>query len=249
MNKNKWLFLSGLSRDKRYWLDFPEKFKKKFNVEIINEDLPGFGTYESIRTPTNVEKNAQLVKKSIKSKAEGSPINIIAFSFGAMVAMEIARSKKIIVKNLILINTSSRHTKWHKRLKPEACLLCASFPLKKSDQREEKLYDLTTKINKQNNLLKNKFVNLSTEQKSSPLNAIKQLIAATKYKAPEKLGKHTKPYIIVSKQDNFTDQSCSKHLANHFQAPLFINHKSGHDIILDDPNWLLTTCEKIINEF
>lgn len=44
--------------------------------------------------------------------------------------------------------------------------------------------------------------------------------------------------LIASEQDRLVNVACSKTLASRWQIPLSLHPDAGHDLPLDDPDWL-----------
>ena len=64
----------------------------------------------------------------------------------------------------------------------------------------------------------------------------KQLLAASLWRAPEALEVPT--LFLGTKGDRMVDPSCTLRLAAHFQAPVALHPWAGHEIPLDDPDWV-----------
>ena len=48
------------------------------------------------------------------------------------------------------------------------------------------------------------------------------------------------PYLVLaSKADRFTNYKCSERLAEKYNATLRLHEKAGHDLPLDDPQWII----------
>ena len=71
----------------------------------------------------------------------------------------------------------------------------------------------------------------------SRANALRQLIAAARFRAPA-----VKPLaptlVLASEQDHLVSVECSRALARHWQCPLHVHAGAGHDLPLDDGYWV-----------
>jgi pimeloyl-[acyl-carrier protein] methyl ester esterase len=69
------------------------------------------------------------------------------------------------------------------------------------------------------------------------MTAARQLAAASRYLAPEKLIIPT--LILASENDKMVSVKCSCRLAKRLKAEIHIHPNAGHDIAVDDPEWLV----------
>ncbi|MCJ8275869.1 MAG: alpha/beta hydrolase, partial [Bdellovibrionales bacterium] len=71
-----------------------------------------------------------------------------------------------------------------------------------------------------------------------PLNFLKQLAAASRYQLPDE--KPNLPMVVFcSREDAMVHPSCSDKLAKHWNLPIFYNSTAGHELALDDPEWVI----------
>jgi hypothetical protein len=71
----------------------------------------------------------------------------------------------------------------------------------------------------------------------SRANALRQLIAAARYRAPTH-EPATGILLLGSTHDALVNSLCSKALAEAWQVPLALHPTAGHDLPLDDPQWV-----------
>ncbi|MEO6853603.1 MAG: alpha/beta hydrolase, partial [Rhodoferax sp.] len=67
-------------------------------------------------------------------------------------------------------------------------------------------------------------------------NALRQLLAAARYRAPKAVT--TPTLLLASAQDQLVSVACSQALARQWQCRLQVHPTAGHDLPLDDGNWL-----------
>jgi pimeloyl-ACP methyl ester carboxylesterase len=72
----------------------------------------------------------------------------------------------------------------------------------------------------------------------SARNARHQLLAAMRYRAPGN-GLASPVLILVSGQDALVDASCSRQLAQRWNAAISEHPTAGHDLPLDDGPWVV----------
>jgi hypothetical protein len=92
------------------------------------------------------------------------------------------------------------------------------------------------------NELAREWAGLYHEFPLSRTNFLKQLICASQLKCKKSSG--SKYIFINSLKDKLVNPEASKGLSKYFDAPLYTHPNAGHDLPLDDPQWL---SEKILN--
>ena len=92
------VFIHGFGASSAWWQNQIDFLKKDFH--IIAVDLPGHG--QSSWQPVTIQRMAKDIGQIVRLEGEGN-INIVASSFGALVAMEIYRQMPEIVMRLSLV--------------------------------------------------------------------------------------------------------------------------------------------------
>lgn len=88
---------------------------------------------------------------------------------------------------------------------------------------------------------------LRQENPVSRSNAVRQLIAAARFRAPQ--AKPLVPTLLLAgEQDRLVSVNCSKTLANQWQCDLLIHSSAGHDLPLDDGSWVIAQIRAWIAE-
>ncbi len=118
------------------------------------------------------------------------------------------------------------------RIVPHIALALAS---RSALSRERRILSLTTRVHRDNGLAA-EWAQFHAEQPMSRFNVMRQLAAATRFRAPSALEPRT--LVISSAGDEFTHPDCPRALAAHFRAPLAVHPEAGHDVATDDPAWL-----------
>lgn len=85
-------------------------------------------------------------------------------------------------------------------------------------------------------VLKN-WVDYRRQYPVSSRNALRQLLAAARYRAPR--ARPAPPLLILtSEHDALVDTSCSRQLARHWDTSFAEHPAAGHDLPLDDGLWV-----------
>lgn len=84
------------------------------------------------------------------------------------------------------------------------------------------------------------------EEKPIPRSVVaRQLLAASRFSAPARLDVPT--LVLVSSADRFTHPECSERIARRFGAPVERHPSAGHDLPLDDPDWIVAQLGKWVS--
>ncbi|MDP7319377.1 MAG: alpha/beta hydrolase [Bacteriovoracaceae bacterium] len=246
--KTNWIFIRGLVRSNEHWGQFLEEFKRSFpDSEIILLELEGNGKKNNQKSYLSVEKNYQKLRQEwlLKRKSTNN-WNIIAVSLGAMVGM-LWDSKHQDFKHSFYINTSSadlahplERLSW-----PVVKQAYAILRQKNSKDYERRVLELTTQMTKIDTKLLTKWDQIHRLAPTTRLNLIRQLFAASRYIAPIKL--NSKGNFIASKKDILAKYTCSQKLAKKLNASFFLHPQAGHDLPLDDPQWLIEVIKNNIS--
>lgn len=234
-----WIFLRGLTRESRHWGDFVGQFQlAQPDCQIIALDLPGNGRLNQQHSPLSVQDmvahcRGQLALRNIKP-----PYHVLAMSLGAMVAAAWADSHPQEVAANVLINTSMRpFNPFYQRLRPAnyGVLLKLTLLGATPEAWEHAILRLTS--NRASDDILPLWLALRQECPVSHANALGQLVAAARFRAPS-----VKPVaptlLLASEQDHLVSVNCSEALAKHWQCDLRVHSSAGHDLPLDDGPWV-----------
>ena len=233
----KWVLIRGLIRSREHWGDFPEKLKVRLNLESAQcVELPGNGYLNTEITPTKIDDVISSFKKQISGVNE--PIGIIGISLGGMLAAKWAQAFPGEVSHLILINSSSPLNSFHERL------LIKNYPgifktLFFSDpvQIEEFILGVSSnEVSKWNPLL-HSYSNFQAAHPVSTMNFIRQLRLTSQ--VDFKVVPQAESLILTSTKDRLVHHKCSEQIAQTWNCPIHFHNRAGHDLPLDDAEWVL----------
>ncbi len=244
-NKIKtWVLLRGLTREHRHWEDFPEKLRHCFpGTQIIAADLPGNGDHADLVSPSSIQDMMLFLRNDIASSIASGPVHIIGLSMGAMVAIEWMKSYPLECAASILINTSLKGVSpFYHRLRPgNYHRILYSLFTRDNYRREKTILQMTSNLYPETEQLLQRWVSYADENRVLPSNALRQLLAASRYCAPEL--RHDTPILLLcSENDNLVNSKSSVSLARKWSLPIETHPHAGHDIPLDDGDWV---CQKI----
>jgi pimeloyl-ACP methyl ester carboxylesterase len=235
-----WVFLRGLTRESRHWGDFPEVFRKAIpDAEIVTLDLPGNGGLNRMESPLRVEQMADYCHAEMLSRGLKPPYFLLAMSLGAMVAVAWAQRHAEEISGCVLINTSLRpFSPFHQRLRPRnyPVLLKRALLGGSPGEWEATILGLTSNLAEDRASILDGWIALRRECPVSGRNALRQLWAASRYRADAKPA--ARLLVLAGTQDRLVDPRCSRQLASRWGSAFGEHAAAGHDLPLDDGPWV-----------
>jgi pimeloyl-ACP methyl ester carboxylesterase len=237
-----WILLRGLTREARHWGDFPQRLSQALDGEkVIALDLPGNGEFNEMRSPTRIDGMTEHCRVELVRRGFAPPYRLLAISMGGMVAVDWAARYPEEVEAAVLINTSMRpFSPLHHRLRLPAWLRVLSLlvPGRSPVARESAIFALTSNLAAPPEALIEQWTAIRQLRPVSALNALRQLVAAARFRAPAK-ARAAKIRILASANDRLVDVRCSMALANAWRCDVFLHPVAGHDLPLDDSDWVI----------
>lgn len=239
----KWLFLRGLSREKRQWENTPAIFEAVVpNAEVVTLDNPGAGTEHKRTTPLTVQEMAEDVRSRwlLLRGDSDEPWSILGISLGGMITMAWASTYPGDFENVVIANSSAANLSvpW-KRLDIRK-LPGVIAALRETDRvkRERLTLDMTTALasDAMKDELAERWANYALDRPMTRSNALRQIYAGSRFNAPSHIAAPT--LVMSGAADPFVDPSCPKRLAEHLKADLVTHPKAGHDLSVDAPEWM-----------
>jgi pimeloyl-ACP methyl ester carboxylesterase len=237
-----WIFLRGLTRESRHWGDFPEMFCHGIPcAQVHTPDLPGNGALHAQQSPLRVDEMMECCRAQLIEQGVPPPYHLLAMSLGAMVAVAWADRYPNEVLGCVLINTSLRpFSPFYRRLKPGNYPRILKLALMGGSEQawESTILEITSRHVKQPLAVLKDWVAYRRESPVSARNAIRQLLAAMRYRAPVR--KLAPPVLVLmSQHDALVDVSCSRQLALRWNVTFAEHPTAGHDLPLDDSSWVI----------
>lgn len=249
MTQAAWVFLRGLIRQHRHWEDFPARFQAAFpETAIILLDLPGNGDLCDHESPTRIAEMVESIRKQLDSHGVHGPVNMLALSLGAMVGIEWMERYPCDVERAVLMNTSLRGmSRFTERLRPENYPdFLRSLLFNSKLEREKLILDISTNLYPHKLALAKKWVEYATLQPTTRMNALRQIFAAATYSAPP-ARPHEHVLMLQSLGDHLVNPVCSTRIAETWRWPLISHPTAGHDLTLDDGDWVIHQIRNWLN--
>jgi pimeloyl-ACP methyl ester carboxylesterase len=246
-----WVLLRGLTREKGHWGPFVDQLHAAMPAaRVLALDVPGNGERYRERSPARVGPMVDALREQLAAMQVPAPYHLLALSLGAMVAIDWATRYPHEVAGAVLMNTSlARFSPFHHRLR------AANYPALLSllagrggiERREATLLRLTSARPEAHPDAVARWTAIFREHPVSAGNALRQLLAASRYRAP--VERPAVPLVmLVGAGDRLVDPRCSRAIAQAWGATLLEHPWAGHDLPLDDAGWVVEQVGRWANQ-
>jgi pimeloyl-ACP methyl ester carboxylesterase len=250
----QFILLRGLARESRHWGKLPTDLQSQLLAKGIKArvdclDLPGCGRYSEMTVPLSItdmmefcrEKYLEL-RHRIRDSGEVPPVqtHLIAVSLGGMIAVEWLKTRPSDFKSAVLVNMSMRgFSPFYRRLSPTSYLHMLNIVrVKDPYERERHVLKMISNRPEIYEETAAAWTQIMLDRPVSPENFTRQIIAAARYEAPE--DPPPVPLLLLnSKHDRMVHPSCSEEIALRWHAEIRKHATAGHDLPLDDPQWVI----------
>lgn len=237
-----WVFLRGLTRESRHWGDFPQRFRAAFNGElaegdIVTLDLPGNGRLHAMASPLSVEAMMLSCRQQLREQGKAPPYNLLALSLGGMVAVSWALRYPDECRVAVLMSTSLRpYNPLFERLRPRGWSTLIRLIPARGAARERGILQLTSARAADLQHVLPVWTAYARECPVSRIGALRQLLAAARFRAPET--PEIPLLFLAGAGDRMVHPNCSQRLARDWRADISLHPTAGHDLPLDDAEWV-----------
>lgn len=238
-----WVLLRGLGREARHWGEFPARLQAALPAGHVTLalDLPGLGRHHDAASPSSLAGMVEAARRELATLPHRPPCVFVALSLGGMVAQEWMRRERRQVAGCVLINTSvaGLSPPW-RRLRPGALarMVLLARPGLTVRERERRILALTSNRPVDEAVLST-WTGIARMAPVTRANLVRQLAAASLARAARE--RPTAPTLLLaSRHDRIVHWSCSQRLAARWGMPLATHPWAGHDLPLDDPDWVVT---------
>ncbi|KQW96769.1 hydrolase [Massilia sp. Root418] len=239
-----WVFLRGLMRESRHWGAFPDQFRAVLpEADIVTPDLPGNGINFRQRSPLSVQGMVEACRADLRARGRHGPYDLLALSLGAMVAVQWQASYPQEVARCVLLNTSMRpFSRFYQRLRwqnyPAILRQLVLGGARRQEQLALRLTSVTHGGDTRDSELLKRWVDYHNEFPVSRMNAVRQLAAAARFRAPARQPDGAPLLVLAGARDGLVDPLCSQRLAQAWDADFRLHPEAGHDLPLDDGPWV-----------
>lgn len=246
------ILLRGLVRETRHWYGFDKLLERKIpELKTFLIEMPGVGLKWRTPSPMSITQFIDSLRPellSLKMKHDG-PFFVVAMSMGGMIALDWASRFPDDFNGAIIINSSASDllAPWQ-RMSPQTMLMISKLFFKNDlRQREREILKATTnKVQFEGEIL-DLWTKYEEEHPISRDTFLRQISSAALFKSPAQIS--IPLCFIASKADKLANYQNSEMFAKKYQANLYLHQDAGHDLSLDDPEWLADkTAEWIANQ-
>lgn len=237
-NNEHFVLLRGLLREARHWGKFINELQEQFPcADILTPDIPGNGRLHHAVSPKTIARMTDALRQQVPIC---SHLKLVALSMGGMIAIDWMTRYPEEIDAVVLINTSARPVSpFYYRLRWTSYAQIMRVISHSASQRELDILALTSNKRRHDSRLASDW---QEWQKACPVttrSAMNQLLAAAKFSIKVK---PQQPILIITSQtDRLVDYRCGMSLAKTWQADHVTHKTAGHDLPLDEPEWLANT--------
>lgn len=239
--KQRWLLVRGFSREQRHWGSFPDTFATALGVEVTCLDAPGFGDQFRRRSPRSAAGIAEDIRDRlgpIRGDADDAEWSILGISLGGIVAQAWCARHPDDFARCVLVNTAGGAlSARYQRTRLSTARSLAATRWRVPEARERGLLAVSSnRTDSGLDDLARRYAGWLSECPPHPASLIGQSLAAVTFRAPRRLPIPT--LVLASTADRLLSYRCSEQLARRYDAPLRLHDTAGHDLPLDDPDWV-----------
>lgn len=246
--QTNFILLRGLGRESRHWDAFPALLSVRFpHSQIEMLDVAGNGTeinrssFKDLHLATlDLRKRSQLIQQNKK------PI-LLSISLGGMIAADWATQFPDELSGIAMINSSDKNSaKLFQRLMPKALLKLfqIGWSLQDREMFERRVLEMTSNRPEQFSGWIKKFVEYPA---TTPTNIILQLWSASHFGFSEQKPK-CPVLLMASLEDHMVSYRCTENIAKKWNLKTQLHANAGHDITLDDPEWVINQVEQWLSK-
>ncbi|MBL7545894.1 MAG: alpha/beta hydrolase [Bdellovibrionaceae bacterium] len=242
MTKSRnWVLLRGLIRGVYHWHQFPEKLAKAFpNDKIHMFDLPGNGRRNRDASPITIEGYTEDLRFLCRRLDR---VHLIAISLGGMIALDWIAHHPGELERVFVMNTSLGDTgPFYKRLNYLSYPRIVKSLNADAPAVERLILDLTTNNLRVQDEVYEHFVDMARRYPTRRLNFLKQIVAASRTRWHPSIAEFKNIHLMASANDRLVHCDNTFYLGHQLGISPAVHPWAGHDITLDDPDFVVEQC-------
>jgi pimeloyl-ACP methyl ester carboxylesterase len=245
-----YLLVRGLAREAAHWYDFPAALAARSGGRVERLDLAGVGTQRANLPLPSVPWLARDVARrwrELEAKTPSGRWVVVGLSLGGMVALELCRMLPGSFERAVIINASSRLTNVSERLSPRGvATLLRALASADALARERRVLALTSALPRDaRSRYAEQAARIAAARPPSRFSVLAQLLGAARFVPPPPTAPSVPVCFVCSRHDRLVSPRCSRDLAAFYASPLLEHPWAGHDLPLDDPDWL---CDRLVTD-
>lgn len=234
---DQFVLIRGILREARHWGKFTDILQEQYldKAEILTPDIPGNGRLHDITSPKTIAGMVDALREQVPASNQRT---LIALSMGGMIAIDWMTRYSDEIKSAVLINTSARpFSPFYHRLRWVIYPKILRIIFRSQYRKEADILALTSNRYHCDSELLESWRHWQQQCPVSTVSARNQFCAAAKFCVTTK---PRQPILIVaSKADRLVDFHCSLALHEELQTDFISHDTAGHDLPLDEPEWLV----------
>lgn len=241
------LMLRGLARGKHHWGEFTTRLQEAFpDKQVVAIDLAGNGDRFNETSPTTIHDAVEDIRQQLIAKNLQPPFDVLSLSLGGMITLQWLHENREIEKAVIM-NPSHAQLPLFQRMRPRAILtLLTAVLILPARIRERLIFGLNANQPPLPATIE-RWVKLSLNQPVSLANLINQIKTARTFTTHLNIDS-SRALLLASTSDRLVNVKCSESIANSFNLNIIYHPTAGHEISLDDPDWVIEQCRKVFYE-
>ncbi len=248
----RFFLLRGLYRESAHWGSFLSKLQNSELTEsVVAMDLPGTGANRDHRPDFTLDDALEfLARRYHRDLNYPGPRCFIGISLGGMIGYQWLKQDSSAFNHAVIINASfSDLSRFYDRLTPFAMgkLLRILFAFSNDSKREHLIHSMVSNNPADENVI-NRWVKILHDRPIALKTVLYQLAIANQCSGGG-LPPVTPGLILCSAGDRMVDASCSQALASVAEWPISINETAGHELTLDDPDWVIGEIEQWLGKY
>lgn len=238
-----WLLLRGLGRESAHWGSFVPQLQAAFPGDRITTlDLPGSGRFVAQDSPNRIDAITEVVRQqALDDGLLQKPVTLLGLSLGGMVAWHWLKQFPGDVRRGVLVNSSfASLSPFYQRLRWQA--YGEFFPLlthsKNADLELRVVRLVSNQPDANRRFIAERWTEIRRQRPMRLTNVLRQIQAAACFRPDQQ--RPSQPLLLLgSAGDRLVDPACSRAISHHYQIPLYSHPSAGHDLPLDDGQWLI----------
>jgi len=246
-----WLLLRGLSREAAHWGEFLPRLQSEFpTAKMYTLDLPGTGARHQENSPLRISAIMEAVREEAKKlQLLERPLTIVGLSLGGMVAWEwISKHPDEICAGILINSSMANLSPFYQRLRWQSYANFFKLIVQPDRYRRElTIIRCVANSREHEEETAKTWASIQVKRPVRVCNTLRQLYAAAHYRpSNEKPGK---PILLINARgDRLVAPDCSEAIQAEWKLPLKTHPWGGHDLPLDDGDWIAKTLKQWLTE-
>ena len=235
--------LRGLTREHRHWGSFPARFTELTGEPVTSMDPPGFGVEHDRQSPSTISEIADDFRVRFEATRGDDEWSIMGISLGGMVTLDwVSRFPDDFARAVVINSSAADAGRLTERCSVGGFMAIAGLALRRQLDSPEKLERAVLGLGSNRpaadlDEIGKCWADWRRQYPPSRASVLAQIRAGTRFRLPESVS--TPLLVLTSAKDRLVSHHVSARIAKRYCAPLRTNPTAGHDIPLDDPDWII----------